>query len=110
LLSDSITFGEFLCQAELICQTNKAIPELITSLLREKSIKYLNGKDFIKQEIAPTISEALVKLVNHQRTSKTLRQELPRILSLLVLSLETQGKLQREQIETVKGLLLVLRQ
>ena len=110
MLSDSITFGEFLCQAELICNVDQAIPELIASLLREKSVKYLNGKDFVKLEIAPTISEALVKLVNHQRGSKTLKAELPRILSLLVLSLETQGKLQREQIETVKGLLVVLRQ
>lgn len=76
-----------MCQAELICKANQAIPELITSLLKEKSIKYLNGKDFIKQEVAPTISETLVKLVNHQRSSKTLKQELPRILSLLVLSL-----------------------
>jgi hypothetical protein len=73
LLSDSITFGEFLCQAELICKSNQAIPHLITSLLTEKSIKYLNGKDFVKQEIAPTISEALVRIVNHQRSSKTLK-------------------------------------
>ena len=99
-----------MCQAEILCKADQAIPELIISLLRERSIRYLNGKDYVKQEIAPTIAEALVKIVNHQRGSKTLKEQIPKILSLLVLSLESQDKLEREQVEIVKGLLLVLRQ
>ena len=108
-MTDNITLGEFLCQAELICNTNKAIPKFITCLLKERGIRYLNGKDYIKQEVAPTISETLVKMINSQRTSQTLKQDLPRVLSLLVLSLEIQGKLSREQTETVRGALIVLR-
>jgi len=105
VLPDSATFAEFLTFCNVM--DLHACRDLLQQVLHRKEIKYINGHDYVRQEIATAVLEASIKLVNHLRSKKHIGDSLTSSLDILVSTIEIQRKLTKGHMDLVRNLVEV---
>lgn len=108
LLPDSATFAEFLTFSNVM--DLHACRDLLQQVLHRKEIKYINGHDYVRQEIATAVMEASVKLTNHLRAKNITGDSITSSLDLLVSTIEIQRKLTKAHIDIVRSLVEISKQ